>query len=862
MSTYNKWQITRQKRKLAQLITAALGAGIVTSAPFAWAQENTATNNDDVEKIVVISTGTRGSTLTVANSPSPIDIISGDQLRNVGKASLREVLGNVVPSLSAPSQAGGGTSSSVRPVSIRGLSGDHLLVLVNGKRRHNTAVYNNFARIASGSVPVDLDLIPVSAIERIELLRDGASAQYGSDAIAGVLNIILKEQDYGGSVTVTAGRQEDKPGDLFQTSINAGTALGNNDGFLNVSFDVRLQGPSYAAGNAEGYLYYPLLDGVAVPFGTEGATLDPREETADRLIARGYGRSNRDKVYNLAYNAALPLNDNHTLYSFSTYSDRKIKDSRGNFRATNVSSIPEVFPDGFVAQRLIEETDFQVTVGTKGELSGWDYDLSTSYGKDDVWLGAQNTLNASLGPDEAKDRYFLGKQIFDQWTTNINFTKPFDIGWHSPLNVSFGAEYRWEEYQQIAGEPDSYRDGGWSYPEGHPRAGQRPTAGLQSFTGTSDVDAGELDRDIYAAYIDLGADITEKFYASAAFRFESYSDSSGDTGSGKLSARYEFIPGLAVRGTVNTGFRAPSLAQQIFSVTQNTSQRLPDGTTVTFLARYLPPHSEAAQVLGATELKPEKSDNISVGITYEPFRNARVTLDAYQINIDDRIVKSELIRDSGSSTAVQDALAELGINNLASAQYNLNAVDTKTRGIDLVTELSQDLNQYGFVRWSLLYSYNKTEIREIKQNARVTELLGENYVIYGHQAQTDLTKGTPRDKASLGAYWRLGDLTTNLKFTRYGKYVEAGTVASSDRFFSAKWVTDLDVAYQFTDSLTFSVGANNLFGARPDRQTPNAVQSNVPGLSAAHIDTPNNWGIFGPFGLNGAFYYARATYQW
>lgn len=844
-----------KKLSLYTSIAVALGALPVIA-------EEAGTAAVDVEKIQIISTGTRGSTLTVANSPSPIDIISGDQIRNTGKASLREVLGAVVPSFSAPAQAGGGTSASVRPVSIRGLSGDHLLVLVNGKRRHNTAVYNNFARIASGSVPVDLDLIPVSAIERIELLRDGASAQYGSDAIAGVLNIILRNQDHGGSVVVTGGQQEDKPGDLFQTSVNVGTDIGNRNGFLNVAFDVRLQGPSYAAGDAEGWLYYPLLNGEPVPFGTEGATPDPREATANRQIARGYGRSNRDKVYNLSYNTEIPLHEQHTFYSFTTYSDRSIVDTRGNFRATNVSSLPEIFPDGFAAQRLIEEKDFQAVAGIKGQLADWQYDFSTSYAQDDVWLGARNTLNASLGPEAAKDQYFLGKQIFDQWTTNLNFSRELDFGWHSPLQLAFGAEHRWEEYQQLAGEPDSYRDGGWAYPAGHPRAGQRPSAGLQSFTGTSEVDAGSLDRDIYGVYIDVGANITEQFYASAAFRYESYSDSSGDTTSGKLSARYEFVPGLAIRATANTGFRAPSLAQQIFSVTQNTLILQSDGTGISALARYLPPGTVAAQALGAQDLKPEKSDNFSVGITYEPFRNARITVDAYRIDIDDRIVKSEIIRDSGGSTIIQDTLASLGIYDLLSAQYNLNAVDTKTTGVDVVGEYSRDFNSYGFGRIQLLYSYNKTEIKQIKQNQTVSELLGDSYVIFGHQAQSDLTISTPKDKLSLGGYWRLGDVTANLKFTRYGGYTEAGATAATDRFFDAKVVTDLDIGYQLTDSINLAVGANNLFGVRPTRQEAVAIQTGLGAAYPTQVDNPDNYGNFGPFGLNGAFYYARLTYQW
>ncbi|SDI41668.1 iron complex outermembrane recepter protein [Pseudomonas flavescens] len=823
----------------------------------AWAAEK----DTALGTVSVISTGNRSNTLTVADSPSPIDIISGEQIRKTGKASLREALGRIVPSFSAPAQAGGGTSSSVRPVSIRGLSGDHLLVLVNGKRRHNTAVYNNFARIASGSVPVDLDLVPTSAIERIELLRDGASAQYGSDAIAGVLNIILKSQDNGGSASVTSGQQEDKPGDLTQTGLNGGFALGDNGGFFNSSLDIRLQGPSYAAGDAQGAWYYPVQGGQSVPFGTPGAQPDPREGSVDRLLEKGYGRSNRDKVYNLSYNAELPLRDDLTLYSFATYSDREIVDTRGSFRATSLASIPEIYPDGFHAQRLIDERDFQVAFGGKGDLAGWAYDLSTTYGKDDVRLGAQNTLNASLGP-ASKTSFYLGALEFEQWTSNLDITRPFDIGLPKPLQLSAGIEHRWEKYLQTEGEPDSYRDGGYVYPVGHPRAGQRPSAGLQSFTGTSVADAGSLDRDSYAVYLDAGSNLTERWYTSAAVRFEHYDDSSGNTASGKLSTRYELAPGLALRGTFNTGFRAPSLAQKTFSVTQNTAVRLPDGSYQLLLARYLPPGSTAAQALGGQDLEPEKSTNFSVGISWEPTRNARITLDAYRIEIKDRIVKSEIIRDSGSSTVIRDTLASLGINDLYSAQYNMNGVDTRTDGVDLVSELNSDYGRFGQVRWSALYSYNHTTLRDIKQNGTVSNLLGSDYVIFGHQAQTDLTRGTPRDKLVFGSNWRIGDFITDVQLTRYGTYTEAGISAAADREFGARWITDLDLTYLVNDNLSASIGANNLFGIRPDKQTANPSVTGLGAANPSEINNPDEYGSFSPYGLNGAFYYARLSYDW
>lgn len=834
----------------------ALSLLCLALSPQAMADDDTV-----LDTVKVISTGTRGNTLTVSDSPSPIDIISGDQIRKSGTASLREALGRIVPSFSAPAQAGGGTSSSVRPVSIRGLSGDHLLVLVNGKRRHNTAVYNNFARIASGSVPVDLDLIPISAIDHIELLRDGASAQYGSDAIAGVLNIILKSNASGGSATYTAGQQEDKPGDLNQGGLNSGFALGNDGGFLSTSLDVRLQGPSYAAGDAQGSWYYPVLNGKSVPFGTAGATADPRESSVDRLLEKGYGRSNRDKVYNFAYNAELPIHDNLKLYSFSTYSDRDIVDTRGSFRATSVSSIPQIYPDGFNAQRLINEKDFQVAFGGKGQAGAWDYDLSTTYGKDDVRLGAQNTLNSSLGPT-SKTSFYLGAQEFEQLTTNLDFTRAFEVGLAKPLQISTGLEHRYEKYTQGAGEPDSYRDGGYVYPADSPRAGQKPTGGLQSFTGTSVADAGSLSRNSYAGYFDVGTNLTQRLYTSAALRLEHYDDGSGNTASSKLSTRYELTPELALRGTFNTGFRAPSLAQQTFSVTQNTSVKLADGSYQTLLARYLPPGSAAAKALGGKDLDPEKSTNFSVGLSWEPTPNARVTVDAYRIEIKDRIVKSEIIRDTGTSTVVRDTLASVGVNDLYSAQYNMNGVDTRTDGIDLVSELHSDYGRFGQVRWSALYSYNRTSIRGIKQNGTVDSLLGSNYVTYGHQAQSDLTKGSPRDKLILGSNWKWGDFVTDLQLTRYGEYTEAGATAATDQQFGAKWITDLDVTYLLTDNMSVSVGSNNLFGKRPDKQDPTSVVTGLGAANATEINNPDNYGSFAPYGLNGAFYYVRLTYDW
>jgi iron complex outermembrane receptor protein len=836
-------------RALTRSVSAIFGIGIAATPSWTWAQSAQVQD-------VVVTTGSRGTGVTVTDSPSPIDVIDGDQLQRTGKASLREILGALSPSLTAPAQPGGGTSASVRPFKILGLSGDEVLVLVNGKRRHNTAVYNNFG---TGSVPVDLDLIPISAIDHIEVLRDGAAAQYGSDAIAAVINIILKRNAEGGSVVTTAGQQQDKPGDLFQQSFNLGQRLGQDGGFVNISGDLRLQGPSYSAGNAQGSFYFPLLNGKPVPYGTPGATPDPRDATVNRLLAQGTGRSDRDKVIDTSYNAELPVDATLSLYSFSTFSYRDVVDTRGTFRPNSVSSLPEVYPNGFAAQRLIHEPDYQVAAGAKGLLQGWNWDLSSTYGHDAASLGAQNTLNASLGPTSPTS-FYLGVLKFDQLTSNLDLTRAFDLGLAKPAQVSWGFEHRWEQYTEGAGEPDSYIDGGYVIPAGQPRAGQRPPAGLQSFVGNTPADASSKSRDSYATYLDVGTDLTARLYASAAVRLEHYDDSSGNTASGKLSTRFTLVPGVALRGTLSNGFRAPSLAQQIFSVTQSTSVLQADGSYQTLLAAYLPTTSPLAQALGAKPLTPEKSTNLSLGLAFEPNRSTHLTVDFYQIQLRDMIVKGEILQDTGNSTLVRDKLASLGFSDLYAAQYNLNAADALVRGVDIASDLTQDYKRWGIVKWSAVYSYNHIDIDRIAPNPAALNFLGSTYIVFGRQAQLQLTESNPRDKLVLGANWLVDKLTTNVHVTRYGKYVEPGTTAAGDLDFSPKWVTDLDVAYQLTPKLSIAIGANNLFGIRPDNHpvTP-IVDASLPG--GTRLDASNNYGQFAPFSPNGGFYYARLAYE-
>ncbi len=837
--------------KTVLLTGVALGALAMQSAPSLaadapLADATAATAADDAETIVV--TGARGGTgRTVADSPVPIDVISPQELKATGRTGLKEVLGNIVPSLTMPALGGGGTSASVRPITIRGLSGDYLLVLVNGKRRHTTSLINNLSRISGGSTPVDIDLIPTNAVGRIEVLRDGAAAQYGSDAISGVINIILDDAPEGGEFSTTAGQLYEKGGELLQTQIGYGARIGDG-GFIRFALEAKYHDRAKSSAEPVPSLF-PLVNGAA----------DPREASVDHLIAGGYGRSNRDKIVNGSLNTELPLGDGLKLYSFSTASYRDITDARGAYFASPTgyggaanpqgsSVLPQIYPAGFQAYRRIKERDFQAALGLKGDLGAWSFDLSSSYGQDHVWLGAENTLNPSIGPASPTD-FFMGKQIQDLWVNNLDLSHDYDIGFAKPLSVSVGVEHRWERFRSIAGEPDSYRDGGYVIPrDGTPfglaYGGRSPSPGLVSFTGTSPADATSLSRNNVAAYVDLSTSITPAWFVGVAGRVEHYDDSAGDTVSGKFSTRYEIAPGLALRGGVNTGFRAPSLAQTGFSTTQNTTTTI-GSQRVTTTTKFLPVDSVAAIALGAKPLKPEKSLNYTAGVTYER-GGVRLTVDAYQIRVDDRIAKTEFLGTSANGgTAVRDILLANGVANVDSAQYFTNAIDTRTRGVDAVAEYVLRTGGLGTFRLNAAYSYNKTKILKVIDNP--SQLATLNVTLFGRQARRDLVAATPRTKVVLTSDWSLDRLHILARGTRYGSYVESSTVASGDRRFGAKWIADLDIGYDLSERITLSVGANNLFDTYPDRN----------GIIA--YDGSGAYGSFAPFGLSGGFYYGRVA---
>ena len=783
----------------------------------------------------VVVTGNRGGQArTVADSPSPIDVISAEQLQASGKVGLKELLSRLLPSFNLPAINGGGTSWSVRGVTMRGLSGDQVLVLVNGKRRHNTALINNLARIGTAAVPVNLDLIPVSAVDHIEVLRDGASAQYGSDAIAGVINIILKESDNGGSAETSFGRYGSGDGDTTHQMFNYGLPL-PNDGFLNLALDSKVQEPFSRSGSATGNLYGPA------------GRPDSRDQTVDR---HGWNPSyglGREKVTNGSYNLEIPLQDDLKFYSFSTFSYMETTKVTGNYRPNEITSLagdPDTpYPDGIHAQRRNRTKDFQIAGGFKGEVGGWNYDASSTWGEDDSTLNANNTINPSWGPTSPTS-FNLASQIFDQWTNNLDFNRSFDIGMKNPLQAAFGFEHRFERFEIEAGDYASYTPGNYILPSG-PFAGLTPLPGLASYNGTSTADAGSISRNNVASYFDLGLDVTDKWYLGVAGRYEHYTQDIGSTWSGKFSTRYEILPGLALRGTVNNGFRAPSLAQTIYASSTFTSAGVVNGQQVSVPVKVLPVDSAEAKALGAEQLKPEKSLNYSFGVTFEPTDNYRLTTDFYQIAIRDRIVSTSLLGGS----AVSQILAANGLSPSLYAQYYTNAVDTRTRGVDVVNEFRQNLGQYGLVRWSAAYNWNQTKIEKLQANPAALTGLGSQYQLFDRRLQKDLTVATPQSKLILASNWKVDDYDLNLAVTRFGSYTEGDNNPVNDRTYSAKWITDLDVAYALSKSLTLALGANNLFNVYPDKK-------GISDWGGAY-----KYGQFSPFGFGGSYYYTRLAYN-
>lgn len=779
----------------------------------------------------IVVTGSRGQPRTIASSPTPIDVISGQDIARLGGSQqLRDVLTQLVPSFQAQQVGSSSFDSVARPAGLRGLSGVHVLVLVNGKRRHNSALINlNSGNVSAGGNPVDLDQIPVGAIERIEVLRDGAAAQYGSDAIAGVINIILKSNTTGGTASIETGQRysdgvNGSDGETISAQLSQGFALGDR-GSLAVSIDGKYQNATVRNSDVTGTFYFPV-----------NGQPDPREATVDRRTYQG-GLPQIRQIQG-ALNGRYDLG-NVEAYVTATLGYREARVGQAGRKPNTTSNVIAIYPDGFTPYYTLHETDGQFTGGLRGSIGGWKLDLSSTYGRDYARSGADNSLNASLGAGSPTS-FDTFSAAFDQWTNNLDLTRGYAVFGDRNLQVSAGAEYRYESYVTKALDPAAYTNGGYVYPAGTPLARQPGAVGAQGAIIVTPGDEADIKRNVWAGYVDLALDVTDRFLLTGAVRYETYDDSSGDVWSGKVSGRYKVADWLNLRGAFSNGFRAPSLAQQAYAQT-STQFNLVNGAYQLIESKIVRTGSPIAAALGAQPLKPEKSRNYSVGFALTPLSGLSVTVDAYQIDIDDRITLTGLL----SSAGVRAILRANGFSGDQYVRFFTNAIDTRTRGLDIVGAYNLPLGSLGRLRTTVGYNHNVTDIRNIAPTP--TQLGGLGLTLFDRQTQGYFTASTPKDKLILGLDWNLDQIGINVKQTRYGKWASLNNTPSSDQFYGAKWITDVEVGYDVTSATRVSVGAYNIFDTYPDRNTvPNTIGSSIYGSNS-------------PFGAYGGYYYARLS---
>ncbi|SDY64018.1 iron complex outermembrane recepter protein [Lysobacter sp. yr284] len=786
----------RARHPLALGLSLALG---LAAAPAALAQPPAQADAKTLDQVIV--TGTRVSDRTVAESTAPIDIITPETLEATGTVELATALSRALPSLNFPRPAITDGTDAVRPAQLRGLAPDQVLVLVNGKRRHTTALINLNGSQGRGSSPVDLNAIPIASIERVEVLRDGASAQYGSDAIAGVVNIVLKGSGEGGSIAARYGQYSAGDGEQYQ-----------------LSGDLGLQGE-------RGWLR------LAAQGGHQDNT--NRARPFQGVVEQRYGDPEIDHGA-FSYNGEYTPADYLSFYSFGSYSERDVL-SNGYFRfAADPRNIPSIYPNGFLPQIHNVSKDRAAVFGVRSETAGGtQIDLSYNYGHNGLTFDIENTLNRSLGPS-SPTQFYAGALEVTQHVLNLDFTRAVDFGWKYPVTFAWGAEWRGEEFEQRAGDPLSYANGGVRASNGD------FIPGAQVFSGFRDIDAGRFDRHSYSFYLDAEADLTDKFSLGAAARYESYSDF-GETTSGKLSGRYAFTDKIALRSTISTGFRAPSLQQQYFqSIATNFISGVP------FNIGTLRVDNPAAIALGAEPLKAEESTNYSLGLVLQPSEGLYITVDAYHISVDDRILLSENLR----SAAVTQYLNQNGYVGVDGGRYFTNAVDTKTQGVDLIATYAWDVGN-GKLSTTAGYNYSKTEIENIAPNPPRLAAIDPAAVRIGRTEIGRITKGAPRDKFFLAGDWKSGNWNLTATATRYGQFTELhATDPLQDQTFSAKWTLDLAATYRL-DRWDFTVGGDNVLNEYPDEsKLVRGTRNYLPYNTAS------------PFGFNGAFAYLKAGYKW
>ena len=813
--------MTRTFTRSALLLASSGAALLIAGAATAQEASPEPTAIDDI-----VVTGTRVANRSRLDTVAPVDVVTAEALEQRGTTELAAQLAASVPALNFPRPSATDGTDSIRPATLRGQGPDQTLVLVNGVRRHQTALVNLNGSVGRGSSAVDLNAIPSAAVERIEVLRDGAAAQYGSDAIAGVLNLRLREAREGGGATVTFGqyvtdytgfygRNDDiRDGDTLTVSGWQGFALGD-EGFLTASVEYRDRDR------------------------TNRSDINP---TLGRITG-GQGDAQAEDL-SVYLNAGVPLAADWEAYGWAGYQKRDASAAAFYRTPTDATQNPNYgsgrkYPDGYLPFILTDTTDWTAAGGVRGSLGEWGVDINLGYGSNKIEFGAENTMNPTYGID-GPTKFDAGSLQYDQLVFGVDASREYDLGWASPLNVAVGLEARRENYQIGAGEVASYARGPVLTAGGATLAfGSR---GFTGFTPNNEVDE---DRNNVGVYLDLEGEVIDGLTLSGAVRYENYSDF-GDNVSGKFAARYDFNPHFAVRGAVSTGFRAPSLQQQYYTQTSILYINNIPYETGTY-----PSISEVGLALGGTPLDAEESVNYSLGFVARngPFE---FTADAYRIDIKDRIILSETL--TGSATAavgtnartIFDLLAPYGAS---AARFFINGVDTETAGLDVVARYRAETAAGHSLDFTLAGNVN--DFKVTKTPVTESGVLPTPTSLFGRQAVARFEEGSPPWKVVFQTDWEANRLGGTVRLTGYGDVLAAGASEATDLQLGDALVADIEARYRITDKVIVSVGADNLLDQYPRQSLP---ANNTTGAFP--------FSNFSPYGFNGRFVYGRIAVKW
>lgn len=899
--------------------------GTAVASLFVLCTESTQAQTTAAENETVIVTGTRVQGMKAADSAAPVMVLGSDALKQgTGPADLRNAVAQMVPSFTAQ-QRGGDLGNITLSAALRGLSPNDTLILVNGHRRHGTAnLQVSAGGFTGGGASPDISLIPQNAIDHVEVLLDGAAAQYGTDAIGGVVNIILKKKSSGGIFEASAGQYYAGDGRSYDVSFNMGMPLFDK-GFANVTVEKRFNGYTQRGG-ADSRLM--TATGTAVPTGTIGPInpvtgvvpcsggncLDPNLITNLYRYPRSnanYGSAEAQTTMGII-NAGYDFTDQVQLYAFGTIGRRigiahegnrlpnqtlatpgsnqpcSATNRQGYNTAQTSAGVPACaigigggatalgnnglnqnglvissglagtvftpgeliyYPNGQITSEVIKQDDYQYNTGLKFSVLGWDVDANVGYGKDidNIYTYGSAVKTLYLDTHTTPSNFYDGTFTASQLTGTVDATNRFNVGLASPLTVAVGAEAREDTYRINHGEAASY------YKEGP-----------QSFPGFTPTNAGSHSRKNYAGYIDLAVAPIEELQIDIAGRFEHYTDF-GDAKIGKITARYDFTPQLAIRGTIATGFRAPTPAEEFYTAT-NVS---PSAAIVQLAA-----NSAAAKVLGLPNLKPEISTSYSVGLVAHPLDDLSVTVDAYSITLGNRILASDRVFSQGgaiNTPLVNDAIRVAGNVLDATATQNgvtafLNGLDTRTQGVDLTINYPTDFGDYGMVDWTLAGNYNDTSISSVVPPPQALLASNQGATFFTPLRLYNFKHSTPNVKVGLTANWTLDAWGLTIRDNVYGPIHNLTSPNGGLPYYNTSQASvsllDLEARYNITEGLQLAVGGNNVFNIHPGTHpyvslTPNA-NGQTPLIDNGNIIGYPNATVWDP---NGGYYYARVTFS-